>query len=106
MAYQMTITLSDDEYAALSAESARTGKPVEEIVHETLVPHLSQPQQKQPMSEEEFTQYLYRKGIIMNIPTNEPLSPEEVTEREQIAQRLAAGKPLSEIVIEDRGPKE
>ncbi len=33
-----------------------------------------------------------------------PLTPEEQTERERIAQIFAGGKPASEMVIEDQGP--
>ena len=106
MAYQMTITLTDEEYAALSEEAVRSGKPLEILLHETLAPHLPKPQALQPMSDAEFTAYLYRKGIILNIPTNEPDTPEEYAEIERIAQKISSGQSLSEMVIEDRGPKE
>ena len=33
-----------------------------------------------------------------------PLTPEEQTKRERIAQIFACGKPASELVIEDRDP--
>jgi hypothetical protein len=106
MAYQMTITLTDEEYAALSEEAARAGKPLETLLHETIAPHLPKSQVSRPMSDADFTAYLYRKGIIMNIPTNESDTPEEVAEIEQIARKISTGQSLSEMVIEDRGPKE
>jgi hypothetical protein len=81
MAYQMTITLSDEEFAALSAEAARIGKPLEAILHETLAPHVAQAREKhQPMSEAEFAAYLYQQGFITDNPTNEPLTSEEDAE--------------------------
>ncbi len=105
MAYQMTITLSDEEYAALSAEAARIGKPLETVLHETLAPHMQQTQQKQqPMSEEEFTAYLYQEGFITDMPTGEPDTPEEDAEIERLAQLFSGGKMASDMVIEDRGP--
>jgi len=40
MAYQMTVTLTDAEYAALSKEAAESGKPIESLLHEVLVQHI------------------------------------------------------------------
>ena len=47
---------------------------------------------------------LYREGEIENIPTREPLTPEEEAELERLAQVFAGDKPMSEMIIEDRGP--
>jgi len=49
--------------------------------------------------------FLYREGVAENIPTNEPDTPEEMVERERLAQLFGQGKPASEIVIDDRGPR-
>jgi hypothetical protein len=49
--------------------------------------------------------FLYRDGVAENIPTNEPDTPEEAAERERLAQLFSQGKPASEIVIDDRGPR-
>lgn len=46
----------------------------------------------------------YRDGELLNLPTGEPLSQEEQAELERLGQVFAGGKPLSEMVIEDRGP--
>ena len=46
----------------------------------------------------------YREGKLLNLPKPQPLSPEEQAERERLAQLFAGGKPMSEIVIEGRGP--
>jgi hypothetical protein len=49
--------------------------------------------------------FLYREGVAENIPTNEPDTPDEMVERERLAQLFGQGKPASEIVIDDRGPR-
>jgi hypothetical protein len=49
--------------------------------------------------------FLYREGVAENIPTNEPDTPDEMVERERLVQLFGQGKPASEIVIDDRGPR-
>jgi hypothetical protein len=61
-------------------------------------------QPRRPLTEQEFMEQLYREGAILNIPTWEPLTEEEEAERARLARVFAGGKPLSQIVIEDRGP--
>ncbi len=84
MAYRMTITLTDQEYALLAAEAAK------KIKH--------------PMTEQEFEEKLYSDGKILNIPMRRPLTPKEQAERERLARVFAGGKLASEMVMEDRGP--
>lgn len=91
MAHQ--ITLSDDEYAALVAASTRTGASIEELVHQALAARF-------PASGpvKQIGSYSY--------PTGAPLTPEEREEMKRLAQELGSGRPwLSEMVIEDRGPR-
>lgn len=105
MAHQVTLTLSDQEYEALSTEAAKQGKQPEDFLWEIVVESLeSSPRVKRPMTADEFEEMLYREGAIENIPTREPLTPEEQAERERLGQLFAGGKPMSEMVIEDRGP--
>lgn len=109
MAHQ--ITLTDDEYAALAAAAARTGKSVDELAHAAIAaqytpPSDSQPPQKRAMSDEEFLQYLLRKGLITHIPERHPHAPEEDEELERLARSVRPGKKMiSDMVIEDRGPR-
>ncbi len=105
MAYQMTVTLTDQEYAALTAEAAKSGKHAETLLHEILMQRLQPPlPAEHPLTEEEFVEKLYREGKILNIPTRRPLTQEEKAKRERLVQVFAGGKPASEMVIEDRGP--
>jgi len=105
MAYQMTVTLTDQEYAALTAEAEKTGKQAEALLHEILLQRLEASSQiKRPLTAREFEEELYREGLIENIPTRHPLTPEEQAERERLGRLFSIGKPMSEMVIEDRGP--
>ncbi len=102
---------------AQSVLAARILKEIEEIEGQEQEASVSQPQTQQPLCEtdevspatrpltrQEFLEQLYREGTILNIPTRKPLTEEEKAERAQLSQALAGGKPLSEIVIEGRGP--
>ncbi len=91
MAHQ--ITLTDDDYAALSAAAARTGASIEELVHQAIAERLSAIE-----SPRQIGSYQY--------PTGEPDTPEEEVEDEELAQLIGPEKPwLSEMAIEDRGPR-
>jgi hypothetical protein len=104
MAHQITITLSDQEYATLSTEAERSGKPIDTLLYETLTSRLpSSLIGNQPISDDEFAHILYQKGIIVDIPTGEPLTPEEDAEMERFARLFSGGKMASDMVIEDRG---
>ena len=105
MAYQMTLTLTDQDYAELTAEAAKNGVRPETLLYDFIRQGLqSSHPAKHPMTEDEFEEKLYREGVIENIPTREPLTPEEEAERERLGRLFAGGKPMSEMVIEDRGP--
>ncbi len=56
-----------------------------------------------PLTSHEFMEQLYREGKLLNLPNPQPLSPEEQAERERLAQLLAGGKSMSEIISEGRG---
>ena len=104
MAYQMTVTLTDQEYQVLAAEAARRGEPPETLLRD-LIRHLpSASSDKRPMTERELAEKLYREGKLASLATKRPLSQEEQEERERLARVFANDKPASEMVIEDRGP--
>lgn len=91
MAHQ--VTLSDGDYAALKAVSARTGSSVEQLVHQALADSL--PASQPP---KQIGSYTY--------PTGEPLTDAEWAEEEALAQEIGSERPwASEIVIDDRGPR-
>jgi len=105
MAHQLTVTLTDQEYAALAAEAEKTGKQAKALLHEIVMQRLepSLPANR-PLTEDKFEEKLYREGKILNIPTRRPLTQEEQAERERLGRVFSGGKPMSEMVFEDRGP--
>ena len=91
MAHQ--ITLTDEDYAALSAAATRAGTSINDLLHRTIAERF--PQQG-PVPRTGSYQY----------PTGEPLTNAEEAEMERLAQEIGSEKPwASEIVIEDRGPR-
>jgi hypothetical protein len=104
MAYQMTVTLSDQEYQKLVAEAARRGEPPETLLRDLIQNLQSASLEKRPMTGRELAEKLYREGELASLATKQPLTPEDQEERERLIQRLAGGKPASEMIIEDRGP--
>ncbi len=106
MVYRMTVTLNEAEYAALSTEAAKRGKPLESFLHEVLVQHLPPAvAETPPLNSREIAEYLYREGIIEHIPTGEADTDETEAERKRLAHIFGQGKLASEMVIEDRGPR-
>lgn len=102
MAYQMTVTLTEQEYTKLAAVASQAGKSPENLLHE-LIQKLSSSTSFSPRA---FENVLYEEGLIEHIPTRQPETPQERAEREWLGQVFAnaGGKPMSEMVIEDRGP--
>ena len=90
MVHQIAVT--DQDYAALTDISARTGTPIEQLVHQAI----SQQFASSPLEQSESIRY----------PVGEPLTLEEREEMERIAREMGSEKPwLSDMVLEDRGPR-
>ena len=104
MEYQITVHLTDQEYSALVAEATRSGKQPETILHELMSERFQTSSITKPLTSHEFMEQQYREGKLLNIPLRRPWTPQERALREQLGRELSKGKPLSEIVIEDRGP--
>lgn len=105
MSHQLVITLDDQEYETLVAEAAKNGIRPETLLHEIMAQRLlASMQTSRPLTEQEFMEKLYRDGDLLNLPSNEPLTSEEEAERERLGKLFASGKPLSEMILEDRGP--
>ncbi|MBI3942512.1 MAG: hypothetical protein HY326_05815 [Chloroflexi bacterium] len=100
------IELPPEIYQRLADEANRAGKPVETIAQEMLIERLLRPAIAN--ERERATEILRAAGLLAE------LSPEEkeraarstaTLEEVQAAFAATAGKSLSEIVIEQRGPK-
>lgn len=102
MAYQ--ITLTDEEYVALKAVAEQRGASVDTLVHEVLAREYEATSATQ--SALSLAEVLYRAGHLRELATGEADTEEEEAELEEIARRIGPEKPwLSEMVIEDRGPR-
>ena len=86
------ISLSNEEYRIPAVEAARSGLDPKRLLRK-----------RSPFAQE-LMERQYLEGKISHIPTKEPLTEEEREALEQSAQWFAEGKPLSEMIIEDRGP--
>src|SRR5437868_2425380 len=103
MAYQMTVTLTDQEYQVLAAEAARRGEPPETLLRDLIRQLRPASSAKRPMTGRELAEKLYREGKLASLATKRSLTQEEQEERERLARLFASDKPASEMVIEDRG---
>lgn len=91
MAYR--ITLSEEGYATLLAASTRSGEPIETLVHEAIAKRFTPAQSRHQIASFEY-------------PTDEFDTPEDEAEDERLAASFGSEKPwLSDMVIEDRGPR-
>lgn len=92
MAHQ--IALSEEDYAALAAASAQTGEPIERLLHEAIAARFPQEPRVGQLGK-----YRYLTG--------EPITDEEEEEMERLAQEIGVQHhpTVSEMVIEDRGPR-
>lgn len=104
MAYQMTVTLTDQEYQLLAAEAARRREPPETLLRNLIQQLQPTSAERRPMTGRELAEKLYREGKLASLATKRPLTQEEQEERERLAQLFASDKLASDTVIEDRGP--
>ncbi len=89
---QVTIEQIENKVKQLSAEDL---KKVRRLVDSLL----ESKEGKSPITEEEFAQYLYEKGIIGKPPP--PIT--DFSRYENYERVTVKGKPISETIIEERG---
>lgn len=111
----LTIELSPELYARLRAEAERQGEPPEGVARrwlaERLVPPAALPDEEtRPPSDRERVRAALRAAGLLVEPTPEQLAWAETVDvtLEEVIEALdrSEGKPLSEIILEQRGPKE
>ena len=102
----ITLDLPIDVYQRLRDAAGRTGKSVEAVAQELLIERLEAPA---PVSERErATEILRAAGLLAELGPEEKMRAARSTatlEEVQAALAKGGGKSLSEIVIEQRGPK-
>ena len=102
---QLTIDVRPDVLERLRREATRTGKPIEKVASELLderLPTIS-------VNERERARDVLRAaGLLTELgPELKQRAAQSTASLEEVSAALsrAGGKPLSEIVIEQRGPK-
>lgn len=110
----LTIELPANVYERFRATASQQGKPVEEIAQAVLVQHAPQPQTDllapaPPGERERATEVLRNAGMLAEsgpeLKARAARSRLTLEEARVILDR-GGGRPLSEIIIEMRGPKE
>lgn len=105
----LTLELPPELVARLRAEAARVGKPISTVVEEWLRERL--PNTQSGDDREQARIALRVAGLLVENPLDPTLQRQVNAARlslEQISADLdrAGGRPLSEIILEQRGPKE
>ena len=116
----ITLDLPAELYERLSVEAERLGKPVATVAQEWLAEHLDEAPpatsamgempSPAPMSDRDRTTEVLRAAGLLAEPSPEMrrLAAESTMTLEEVSAALdrAGGKPLSEVILEMRGPKE
>jgi hypothetical protein len=103
----LTLDLPPDLYERLLAESERLGKPPAKVAQEWLAERLPQP--RATSERERVRSALRDAGLLVEATPEELARANAVTVTlEEVSSVLerAGGRPLSEIVLEQRGRKE
>lgn len=102
----LKIKLPSELYERLQQEAKRSGRPADDLAQEWLAERLEKPETK---SERELaTEALRRAGLLTELsPKEKERARRSKATLEEVRAALdrAGGKPLSEIVLEQRGQK-
>jgi len=101
----LKLELSPEQYERLRAEAERLGKPEEELAREWLAERLETPMYA---GEREQTTEVLRAGLLAELgPEMKERAARSKATLEEVSAALgrAGGRPLSEILLEQRGPK-
>ena len=100
---QLTLELPDTVMERLTRLARRRRASVEEVAVEQLE---SLPEPEAETLEERYERFYSDSDLFVQVSEEEKAryaeAPKEVSQ--ELARKLARGKPLSEIIIEDRGP--
>src|SRR5262245_53277166 len=103
----LTIEVPPDLYERLSKEAQQVGQPVEALVEQWLARRFPSPA---PAGERERAREVLRAaGLLTELgPELKRRAQQSTATLEEVSAALsrAGGKPLSEIILEQRGPKE
>lgn len=105
----ITVDLPPDICRELQEQAQRSGKPPELVVREWLAERLAAPQALSS-DRERAREALRAAGLLVEFTAEQQARAKAAVtmtlEEIQAAFARAGGKPLSEIILEQRGPKE
>lgn len=103
----MTLELPPEVYRRLREEADRQGKPLQMVIQEWLVERLAPTAPTTGGDREKARQALHAAGLLTELSPGLRVRASSTVPLEEIEAALtrAGGKPLSEIVLEQRGPK-
>ncbi|MFN8496778.1 MAG: hypothetical protein U0641_02900 [Anaerolineae bacterium] len=105
----LTIDLPVDVYETLRGAAAEQGKPVEELAREWLTERSAGSLRKPATERERLRAALRAAGLLSELSESEKALAAQSTLTLEEARAIldrSGGKPLSEIILEMRGPKE
>ena len=102
----LTLTLTPTIFRRLQERAERAGRPPAKVAEDLLAEQLTSPAEGET-EREQVARVLRRAGLLSELgpelppPIDPTVRPEEVV----TALARAGGKPLSQIVLEQRGPR-
>lgn len=106
----LTLELTPDVYERLRQEATRQGKSIKHAAQELLTEQLLAPPVSPPLSERERVREALRAaGLLAELGPEMKKRAAQATmtlEEVQAALDRAGGQPLSELILDMRGPKE
>ncbi len=107
MMAQLTLELPPEAYQRLHEAATRLGKPPQVVAQEWLIERLSVPMPAPDSARENVRRALRAAGLLVERSPHLYRHGDRQVRLEDVEASLArvGGKPLSEIVLEQRGPK-
>lgn len=106
---RLVLDLSPELYKRLQTEADRLGKSTQVVAQELLIERLFWPTPVPPSERERVREALHRADLLSELSPEEKLRAARSTatlEEVRAALDRVGGKPLSELILEMRGPKE
>ncbi len=103
----LNLELPPQVYRRLREEAARLGKPPQVVAQEWLVERLTLPTTEPSSDRERARQALRAAGLLTELGPNLRRLADPTVRLEDVSAALnrAGGKTLSEVILEQRGPK-
>lgn len=106
---RLILDLPPELYERLQTEADQQGKSAQDVIEEWLAERLAWPPPAPPGERERAIEALHAAGLLAELSPEENVRAEQATmtlEEVRAALDRAGGKPLSELILEMRGPKE